>query len=186
MRILHGLPFQPPKEAVFEDYVKVWIHDMSLELQKAFAKGGMVTPDEIGGLNNLGKHIGMFLEEMARNEDEKEKVKEYEDAFGQLMNHVKGLEQRLQQAMKAQAKQAGAGAQGGNGKDAAKVQAMLIQAQTKAKIAENSAAARTRQKEEQFQKAEARKDQQVQADIQRQGVETRHELLANRLKALSE
>jgi hypothetical protein len=34
--------------------------------------------------------------------------------------------------------------------------------------------------------AEQRKDQQTQADIQRTGVKTRHELLADRLKALAE
>ena len=183
-RLMRGLPFQAPKDAIYEDYVMIWMHDMGLTIQKIMQRGGTATPDEMGGLMNLGKHIGDFLGVMATNEDEKEKTKQLEDAFGQLMNHVKALGQRLQQAMQ---KQAGAnGAQGGNGQDAAKVQAMLIQAQTKAQIADRASQQRTQQKEQQFQKAEQRKDQQVGADIQRKGVQTRHELLASRMKALAE
>ena len=148
-------------------------------------RGGMATPDELSGLMNLGKHIEEFLKVMATNEDEKEKTKQLEDMFGQLMNHVKGLAQRLQEQAKKQAGANGA-QQGGDPKDAAKVQAMLIQAQTKAKIAETSAAQRTQQKQTQWEMGEQRKNLQTAAEIQRGGVRTRHELLANRLKALSE
>jgi len=184
-RLLRGLPFTPPKDAVFEDYVKVWLQDLALQIQMGFKKGGMVNPDELNGLMNLGKTIGSFLDEMARNEDEKDKVQEYQKAFGKLMNHLTGFEQRLQQQMKAQA---GAQQPGGNGdpQGAAKVQSTLILAQTKAAIAERSAAAKLAQKDKQFQAGEKRKDVQTQADIQRSGVVTRHELLANRLKALAE
>jgi hypothetical protein len=181
-RLLRGLPYQPPKDAVFEDYVKVWMHDLASEIQKGMAAGGMVPPEQLAGLQNLGKTIGLFIGEMARNEDEKEKVKEYENAFGQMMNHIKAFEQRLQQAMKAQQPKSA----NGDGADQAKVQAMLIQAQTKAKIAENSAAQKTRQKQVQWEMGEQRKDQQTQADIARQNVRTRHELIAGRLKALAE
>jgi hypothetical protein len=183
-RLLRGLPFQAPKDAIYEDYVMVWMRDLGLTIQKIMQRGGAATPDEMGGMMNLGKHIGDFLGVMAENEDEKDKTKQFEDAFGQLMNHVKALGQRLQQSMQ---KQAGAnGVQGPDLKDMAKVQAMMIQAQTKAKIAENSAAQRTAQKQKQWEMGERRKDQQIGADIQRRGVETRHELLSNRLKALAE
>lgn len=182
-RILRGLPFTLPKFAVFEDYVRVWIHDLAFLIQQALQKGSMVSPDDLAGIQNLGKHIGGCLQIMAKNQDEKPKVKELEDAFQKLMNHLKGFEQRLQAAQK---KQAGANGAGGDPKDAAKAQAIVTMGQTKAKIAENSAASRTRQKEQQFQLSERRKDQQQSADIYRTGIETRHELLANRLKALSE
>ena len=180
-RLLRGLPYQPPKEAVFEDYVKVWLHDLAAEIQKGMAAGGMVPPDQLQGLQNFGKTIGDFIGEMARNEDEKEKVKEYEDAFGKLMNHVKAFEQRLQQALKAQQPKPGA-----NGQSDGKREAALIMAKTKAEIAANSAAQRTAQKQRQWEMGETRKDLQTQSDIARQNVRTRHELLANRLKALAE
>lgn len=183
-RIMRGLPFQAPKDAIYEDYVMVWMHDMGLTIQKIMQRGGTATPDELGGLMNLGKHISDFLEVMATNEDEKEKTKQFEDAFGQLMNHVKALEQRLQESMK----QAGAGAQGAQGdpKAAAAVQATMLMGQTKAKILEASAALKQQHKDQQFQADQKRKDATTSAEIQRDGVRTRHGLLANSLKALAE
>ncbi len=155
-----------------------------MEIQKVYASGGVPTPDQLQGLGNLAQTLGAFIGQMAQNPADKPRVKEYEDAFTKLMDHLKGLEQHLQQSMKAQA-----GAQQPNGadpKDAAKVQAMLIQAQTKAQIAENSAQSRTRQKEQQFQLAEKRKNQELAATITRDGIEARHGLMVDRMKALDE
>ena len=179
-RLLRGMPYTPPKEAILEDYVRVWIHDLSFQIQGINKKGGMATPDELAGLENLGKTAGAFLTEMAKNDDEKPKVKELEDGLAQLMNHVKGFEQRLQAAQK---KQSGAN---GNGQGDGKAQAAIIMAQTKSKIAASSAQQRTQQKQTQWEAGERRKDLQTSADLQREGVKTRHELLTNRLKALAE
>jgi hypothetical protein len=184
-RLLRGLPFQAPKDAVYEDYVMVWMHDMGLTIQKIMQRGGTATPDEMVGLMNLGKNISDFLGIMATNEDEKEKTKQFEDAFGQLMNHVKALGQRLQEAMKKQAGANGAGPQG-DPKAAAQVQATLLMGQTKAKILEASAALKQQHKDQGFQADQKRKDATTSAEITRSGVRTRHELLANRLRALAE
>jgi hypothetical protein len=184
-RLLGGLPFQMPDDAVYEDYVTVWLHDLGFTIQKIMQQGGMATPDQLNGLLNLGTKIGELLKVMGQNPEEKEKIRQYEDAYAQLMNHVKGLAQRLQQQMDKQQPQQG-GDNGEAAKEQAKVQAMLIQAQTKAKIAENSAAARTQQKEVQFQNAERRKDEELEANLQRDGAVTRHDMMAERLKALAE
>jgi hypothetical protein len=187
-RILRGLPFAPPKDAVHEDYVTVWLRDLGLEIQRAIKRGGVKDADELNGLMSLANEIGKMLAIMAGPEidpEERAKVRRFEELFGQLQNHLKGLAQRLQETMQQQAENNG-GQNGGDPKDAAKVQAMLIQAQTKAKIAETSAAQRTAQKEEQFQKGEARKDQQTAAEIARTGVKTRHELMGNRLRTIEE
>ena len=187
-RILAGFEYQEPKDAVMLDYIDVWLGDLATEIQKALKQGGVVSPDQLNGLLNLGGHIQKFLQELgesAIDQDDKENLKEYEQAFSVLSNHVKGLAQRLQEAMKKSAQGNGdQGAAGPDPKDAAKVEAMLIQAKTKAAIAERSAAARTRQKEEQFQKAEVRKDQELAANLQRDGITTRHELMADRLRVL--
>jgi hypothetical protein len=191
-RIMRGLPFQAPKDAIFEDYVMVWMHDMGLTIQKIMQRGGTATPDELGGLMNLGKHIKDFLDIMAKPAtgkgaapEDKHKIKQLEDAFGQLMNHVKALAQRLQESMKKQAGANGNGAQG-DPKAAAQVQGMMMQAQTKAKILADTAALKQRHKDQSFQSDQKRKDAQTAAEITRGGVRTRHELLANRLKALAE
>ena len=55
-RLLLGLPFVPPKAAILEDYVKVWLHDLSLKITEGFQKGGMVPPEELAGLENLANN----------------------------------------------------------------------------------------------------------------------------------
>ena len=196
-RLLKGLVFYPPKEAVYEDYVIVWMHDGAtivntiMQREKSMPQGkGMITIEEETGLLNLMKHVKAFLDIMQKqtkggkgDQQEAQKFKEYETNYMQLMNHIKALGQQLVQSLKQGNQENG---QGADPKDAAKVQAMLIQAQTKAKISEQSAAQRTKQKEQQFQLAERRKDAQTAAEIQRGHTRTRHELMANRLKSLSE
>ncbi len=187
-RLMRGLPFTFPKEAIIEDYATVWLHDLGLIIQGIMQSGGMATPEQLKGMLNLGAHTNKALMVMGENPAEKEKVKEYQDAFNQLMNHVKGLAQRLQQ----QAQSANKGAQGGNGaaeemaKTQAKIQSQKILAAAKAQNMRESHAERTQQKQISWEKQEQRKDQQIASDLQREGVMTRHELLANRIKALSE
>lgn len=184
-RLMAGLPYVLPRDAVHEDFATVWLGDLAFTVNKVVESGGMTDPKELAGMANMVKHIAAVLEVMATNKNAREKVRKFQDVLGELTNHIKAFGQRLQQQMQAQAEQGG-----GNGqmdpKEMAKVQAMLMQAQTKAQIAERSAAARTRQKEVQFQLAEKRKDQQLAADLQRQGAMTRHELMSNRFKKLTE
>ena len=188
-RILRGMPYTLPANAVHEDFAVVWLHDLAFEVQKAQKRGGMASPDDLQGMGSLITQIQQVLSVMAadKDKDAREKVKVLENALHELSNHVKAFAQRLQQQMQKQAKQQGQQQPGGNGAEtAAKVQGMLIQAQAKAKIAEQSAANRTRQKEQQFQAAERRNDQKLVADIQREGTRTRHQLLADRMRALAE
>jgi hypothetical protein len=187
-RILRGLPFTPPKDAVAEDYIMVWLQDMGLIVKNIMQQGGMGKPEDITGLMNLGQHIGGFLQILALNEDEKEKVKAFQDLFGQLMNHVKAFAQRLQEAMQQQqAGQPGADPEvaAEQARTAAKIQSQIIQAQAKADNMRESHAQRTEQKQISWEKQEERKDAETEAKIVREGAITRHELMANRLKTLS-
>jgi hypothetical protein len=183
-RLLRGLPFEAPKDVIYEDYVLVWLKDMGLTIKKIMDRGGTATPDELAGLWNIGKHIDEFLKIMASNPDEKEKVRQYEDAFGQLMNHVKGLAQQLEQSMQKQQAEGAAPQQ--DPAAAGKLQSMMMQAKAKADTLTATAALKEQHKDQQFQADEARKDLQTQAQIERTGAITRHDLMADRLKTLAE
>ena len=182
-RIMRGLPFAAPKDAIYEDYVTVWMGDMGLTIRKLQQRGATASQDELLGLMNLAKHVSDFLAVMASNEDEKEKTKQFADEFGRLQNGIKALAQQFQQAAQKQA--------GGNGaqpdpKAAAQVQATLLMGKTKDDILKSNAALKQQHKDAQFRADQQRKDASTAAEIQRSGVRTRHELLSNRLKALSE
>lgn len=188
-RLMMGLPFNAPKEAIIEDYVASWMQDLGITIQGIMQSGGMATPDQLKGMMNVGAHIGKYLDIMGANPTEKEKVKEYQGHFQALMNHVKGLAQRLQQQMKAQIQQ---GTEGGNGageeqaKLMAKLKAQVIQAEAKAANTRESHRQRTEQRQISWENEEKRKDIQNAANLHREGLQTRHDLLSNKLRALTE
>ncbi len=171
-RILRGLQFDPMPDMVFEDYVQVWLKDMAATIQ-IIQQTGMPTMQDIIGLGNLATHIQKFIQAIGGGQTDQPRLKQYSDMLGQLMNHVKAMAQQLQQA---QGQQQG---QDGNGEAAltqGKVQAMLIQAQAKAKNAETSHAQRTAQKQASWELDNQRKDSQLQAELRREDTRTAQEL----------
>lgn len=180
-RLMRGLPFVMSKKMVLEDYVRVWIADMALIIQKIEENGGMATAEQISGLANMQRHIDQFLQVMSGNEDEKEKVRQYADTLAQLMNQVKAFAQRLAQQMKAQA----APGENGNGQDAetkAKLQGKVIIDQAKAEASQISHSQKTAQRQVQFEMEEKRKDKAFEAELQRENARTAQELRAEAAK----
>jgi len=116
-----------------------------------------------------------------------ERVKQYGDLLGNLGNHIKAFQQRLQQAMQAQAKKNGQAQQAApDPKDAAKAQAMIMQQQTKDQLATKSHAVRTAQKQVQFDMKLRQQMEQHQADLAKTDLEAASAIRRNRLKATEE
>lgn len=184
-RLMRGLPFTLPKDAIALDYATVWLHDMATMIEKAMQSGGMVPADQLQGLTNMSQHTKQILEIEAQNPKQKPNLAPYEENLSQIDNHLKAFAQRLMAQMKAQQKAMGQPGEG-NGKDAAKIQGMMMINQAKAANLRESHAQRAAQKQQGWEAEQQRKNLQTQADIERQGVQTRHELMANRLKALAE
>jgi hypothetical protein len=180
-RIMRGLPFVISPKMVPEDYVKVWIADMALIVQRLNETGGMATAEEISGLVNMQRHINQFLQIMASNEDEKEKVRQYSDSLNELMNQVKAYAQRLAQQMQSK----GAPGQNGNGQDdetKAKLQGKVIMDQAKAEALKISHAQKTAQRQVQFEMEEKRKDKALESEIQRDNARAAQELQSEAAK----
>ena len=178
-RILRGLDFMPSPEMVPEDYVQVWLHDMGTIIQQIQQSGGVGDNEKLMGLGNLAKHVSQFLAQMETNEDDKEKVKQYQDILTQMMNHVKGFAQRLQQQ---QAKQNGHA----QSADAVKAQVAATQGKIKLSNMAESHAARTAQKQAGFELEQQRKDRQTEADIRRENARSRLDLTHDALKKAQE
>jgi hypothetical protein len=179
-RILRGLDFMPSAEMVPEDYVTVWLHDMGTIIGQIQQSGGVGDMEKLQGLGALAQHVGQFLQQMESNEDDKEKVKQYQDILGKMLNHVKGFAQRLQQQ---QGKQNG---QGGDPEAAAKAQLTMMQGALKLKNTAESHASRTAQKQASFELAEQRADRKNQADIRRENEKARQELVATNAKTVQD
>lgn len=161
-RLMRGLSLTPTPQMVHEDYVKVWLKDMTGIVGQIQQSGGVGTREQVAGLGNMAKHVGEFLQIMGQNKEEGPKVKQYGQALGQIMNLVKGFAQRLQQQAAA-----GNGQGGMDGKDKAKIAATMMMAETKSKIAERSAGQRTAQKQVSFEMKEQQQERKHRADLRR-------------------
>lgn len=168
--LLAGIPMNLKEGVNHIDYVEALLASMAARISVIEGNGGMATSQEINGLINLagvgpdGKPvppvpnngIQSHLQILGQDPAEKQRVKEYGDDLGQMMNLVKAYIQRLQEAQQQP--------QGGNGgmdpQEAAKAQAMVIQAQTKAKLAQQSHAQKTAQRQVQWQMEQQRRSEE--------------------------
>lgn len=131
--------------------------------------GGMATPEQIVGLATVANDIEQHIMLIAQNPENKQRVKEYADALGQLTNELKAMAQRLGEQMKSQM---------GDPETQSKAQAILMLAQTKSRVQEAQALQKLQMKQAQFsqkqQQTMTRDMQKMQADIAR----LQHELAA--------
>ncbi len=146
--LLQGLPVAMTEGINHAEYIEALLHSMATVVKRIESTGGMATGPEIAGLQNMGQHIAQHIQKLAEDPAAKEKVRQYGDDLKQLMNLVKAYAQRLQeQQQKA--------AQAGNGqmdpKDKAKIAATMMTAQSKMKLAADSHAQKTAQRQLQFQ-----------------------------------
>lgn len=172
-RIWAGFDFFMPSEGVPEDYVTVWLHDIGTKISQVQASGGVGDQEKLMGFSNYEKYIKQLLGQMETNEDDKQKVKQYQDILGKLMNHVKGFAQRLQQQMQQQ---------NGNGADPKKIQDLQIDKAKGAQKIQNmreSHAIRTAQHQAQFDMDQQNADRKTNAEIRRESAKARLQLTAD-------
>jgi hypothetical protein len=187
----------PVKFGVTDNRIEVaetLLAEMAIVIQRIEQNGAMAKPEQLMGLQTVGQTIGEQIQILGQDKAQKQRVRKYADDLGKLMNMVKAYAQRLEQQAKA--------AQGaGNGqvdpKDAAKVKAIELQAQVKAKNAAESHAQRTSQRQVQWEMEEKRKHQEHRFDLQKDArthkaeiaakdIQTAAEIRRGRLKSLSE
>jgi hypothetical protein len=151
------------------------------KVQQIMQSGGMGTPQEVQGLQMAAQYTESFIQQLAQDESQKDRVKQYGDALGKMMNEVKGMAQRQQQAAEKAQQQ-----NGGDPKDAAKVQAMVLQAQTKAKLSSDSHAQKTAQRQLAFEAKERQSAQKHAADLMMETQKATLEIAKSRQKLFDE
>lgn len=161
-RLMAGLPFTPTPHMIYEEYVLTWLRDMGIIVKQIQKTGGVGTQQQVNGLMNMERHIGMFLQIMSQDEANGPKVRQYGDLLGQLMNVVKGFAQRL-----AEQQQAGNG-NGAMDETAAKLQGKLILDQAKAEGTRQKDADRQARDQTKFELQQQREDRKLEADIRRE------------------
>lgn len=160
-RLMRGLPFTPTPQMVYEDYVVTWLRDMGLIVKGIQATSQVGTQEQLAGLQNMAMHVSNFLQIMSDDEAAGPKVRQYGDLLGQLMNVIKGFQQRLTEQN-----------QSGNGKGAmdetqVKLQGKVMMDQVNAKAKEEKSVQAQAQKQSAFELQEQRKDRELDAKLRR-------------------
>lgn len=130
-------------------------------------------------MTNVMQHIQQEASRLQGDDSMEPFVRQVGDALKNAGNLVKGYMQRIQEAQVAQAE-----AQGGDADP--KVQAMLLQAETKARIQEANAEQKRAQREAQFVADQRRKDAATLAEAQRAGARVQAEIAATDLRTAAD
>lgn len=163
--IMQGGVVQFSEEHNRRDLIETLLLEMALIVQRIVSTGGMATQQEVSGLQNMGMHIEQQLQLVAQDKGEQERAKQYADQLGNLMNAVKGFEQRLAEQQQA----AGASANGeAQAETAAKLKNDEVMAQAKAANARESHAQKTAQRQVQFEAGQKQKEDEHQLEMRRQ------------------
>jgi hypothetical protein len=143
--------------------------------------GGMTTMDRVLGMANVIQHIQEQMQLISQDPGQEQNIKIYNDNISLASNYIKGYVQRLQEQAQAQA-EAGAAGNGMDPETAAKIQAMLITAQSKSQIAAANSEQKRTQKQIAFDQDQQRKNASTIAEAQRKGALTRADIAAMDLK----
>lgn len=190
--LMLGIPMKPKSGQNPIEMIENLIAGMAIILKREMDGGDKVTKGEMAGLQNVAQTIGLYIGMLSQDKNEKQRVKQYGDELGKFMKLI----EQMGKALAQQAPQGGNGAQP-DPKDAAKAQAILTIAQTKAQAAQQSHAQRTTQREVQFRMGLQQDAERHQADLKKRIAETKvtaaatdiktaAEIKKNRLRALQE
>lgn len=157
------------------DYIQTLIVMLGDDLQRIEGAGGNPPLDRVLGLANVIEHIVSKIQLVASAEALKPQVKEWMDNLKVAGNLVKAYMQRVQEAMQQQGQQ-------GDPEAAAKIQALLISAESKARIMEDGAAQKRRHAEMKFVQDEKRKDDAAAAEIRRKALMTAVDIQTEKVK----
>ncbi len=161
--LMQGNPVQPRPGLNTTEVIQTTLHLMEFRIANVMKSGGVGTPQEVQGLQMAAAYAQAFIQQLAQDENEAQQVRQYNDALKNLMNEVKGMAQRQQQAAEAAAQQNGNG--GMSPEDQAKLEFQAEQNKLKLQNQTQSHAQKAAQRQLQFEADQKRKDQEHRAAL---------------------
>lgn len=181
--LMMGLPVSPKAGANASEAAGTTIRLMMQRIQMIQQTGGVGTPQDILGLQTAAQYAAQYMQQMAQDHGSKQIVRQLGDALGQVRNEVKAMAQLQRLAVDAAAQQ------NGNGQDPetmAKLQAIQLQAQTKAENARISHGEKTAQREISFERKLKQDAQKHALDMKVKATDAAIKLKTDREKAVTE
>jgi len=177
--LMLGVPVQRRQGLSLIDQISTMLGSMAGVIARIEQTGNMARPDEVIGLKNCESYTAQMIDQLAQDKQQMPIAKQFGQSLGKLMNAVKGFEQRLAEQMP----------NGENGASEmamtqAKIQSMVTQAVTKAKISEQNANLKNQHKDESFVREQHRKDLQTEHDERRKDAAAFGEIQRENIKAV--
>lgn len=162
--ILQGGQVAPVAGQNHQEVIEVWLRELGRLVQEIQKSGGVPrSVEQLRGSQNLAAHIASHIAILSQNEAEKQRVKQYGDSLGRLMNEVKAFAQRLAEQMQRAQQRNGHG--GMDPETTGKIRAMQITAQAKAQNSRESHALKTAQRQVQFEIDQRQKKEEHQQQL---------------------
>lgn len=152
------------------EYIEVLLGLLQSELDTVQQTPEPPSLRRIIGLSNVIEHISGQVQTLENDENEKQRIKVYSDLLARAGNMVKAMAEQF-------AQQQGEAGGGIPPEAQAKIQAMLLQAESKARIAEENAAQKRSHRELSFQQDQLRKDKKLRAEIAAKDATTQAEII---------
>jgi hypothetical protein len=153
------------------EVIETMLKLIGAKIQQILSTDGMGKPEDVAGLDAAIQYTTGFSDQLAQDKEQQARVKEYNDALGKASNEVKGMGQRQQEAAQQ--------AQSQNGQmspeDQAKIQAMILQSETKAQLASESHAQKTAQRQLQFEQQMKQQSEKHMAELLQTSAQGAHE-----------
>lgn len=139
--LMDGVQVMPTRGQSPGEVSGALLSGMAQIIQRIEGTTGQATAQEIVGLTNLGKAIDFYLQQLAQDPTQQDRVRQAQKDLAQLMNMVRNWSVALENAQQ----------QGGQDKAQEKLSAMEITAQAQAEISKAEATQKMQQKDAQFQ-----------------------------------
>jgi len=177
--LMTGIPMPVKEGDSHREVVETLLRMMAMKVQQIMQSGGVGTPQDVLGLLNANQYVAQHIALLEQDESEKQRVKQYGDVLGKLMNEVKAMAQRQQEAAAQQ-----------NGhqdpETMAKVQAIAMTTQAKVAAKQMSDQQKLAQKDAAFRQKQAHEMEKTRADLFVKGMEGTMEAGAEQARSAAE
>ncbi len=149
--LMQGVPVSSTDTSNHTEVVESLLDNLSMYVKRILDTGGTVSDqDQLIGMMAVGQHIAQEIAIIEVNETEAERVRSYNEALKNIMNHVKAFVERFAEAQQETNGEAGPGAAEEMAKVQAQIQAEALKAQAKTKNLAETHSQKTAQRQVQF------------------------------------
>lgn len=179
--LMHGVQVQLRSGIDQIGYIETLLKFMGSIIQRISSTDNVGTMDDLIGLATTAHDITQHISILAADDREKQRVKQYSDALGQMMNLIKAFGQRQSQAKEAQQNQSQP-----DPKAQAQAQATVMTAQLKAQITAQKAQQKQQERMLEFKLDMAREDLRTMSEIRREDLHHKQQMINESMDAALE